>query len=71
MSEQPPGPASPAPDDDAARPESTFNAATGDPPVPPGISDSAGPGAAAEPNGIPVPGTPAPAIRLGPTIRRL
>jgi hypothetical protein len=29
------------------------------------------PGAAAEPNGIPVPGTPAPAIRLGPTIRRL
>ncbi len=27
--------------------------------------------AASEPNGTPVPGTPAPAIRLGPTIRRL
>ena len=56
MSEQPPGPASPVPDDDAARPESIDNAATADPAVAPGISDSAGPGAAAEP------GQPRPAL---------
>ena len=44
------------PDDDAARPESIDNAATADPAVAPGISDSAGPGAAAEP------GHPRPAL---------